>query len=338
MDMNTIPFMGWLQKRARNLTAAPSEKGETAARNTYIQRTIRACHHFETRDGVAYFTYTFEDQLITFVVFDMNGPMYNLGDILNMPTFYHGTYTWPKLMETAKGYPTSIAHFYVSSRANADEFMPSRSTLQCAVSTYYIRRMTDDSLYGGNDGFVHMTELCARPTTLCVHLRSGDYGNTNDAFLNKVVTLASSSTYDTVVLLIGIHFNSHFQDAVKNTMDTLNNLKRHHDAATHTVSTWGQHVHGNHHVLTFGKFIVDSMSLPDEHIVMMSKSSHLLVHFGGFSQLGAMVFSGTHLYMDPDVLIHDRIREYTQVGFGMPDNYKEHGRDFFDHIGPYIAI
>jgi hypothetical protein len=114
--------------------------------------------------------------------------------------------------------------------------------------------------------------------TLIVHLRSGDKGLVEDEFINVIQKL--QSTYSKIVILCGIHHNSDRSHIFPSLDQSIDNLKK----SLHKLN------------LNIKNVIIDTNE-PDVHLCIMSKAKNLLLHKGGFSILGALLFTGNNLYI-----------------------------------------
>jgi len=119
-----------------------------------------------------------------------------------------------------------------------------------------------------NNKYTDIYDIVRKDTTLCVHIRSGDLDVTMDY---KNVIKKMSKCFDTVIILGGVHFDQVFRNRE-------NKIR----AFVHQSNLILQQ---NHNIYSF-------LDKPDVHIAVMSQSSNLLLHYGGFSAIGAIVCSG----------------------------------------------
>ena len=201
------------------------------------------------------------------------GEGYNLGDILNMPVFWANWSFFQSLADlttVASQLPQSIAGRYYNHRSDGigpvtdDPCMPHRPRLLRAVDEYI----------ADNPEIHPMLQTLQDDAVLCVHLRSGDYGPIDDTFLNAIVQL--SKQFATIVVLSGVHCNGNERFVADNIARLRCSLERIRALVPHAEFVF------NH---------------PDVHVCCMAKARNLLVHMGGFSIIGSLVFSGQMLYL-----------------------------------------
>lgn len=202
------------------------------------------------------------------------GQGYNLGDILNMPVF------WDKrpssfasrtdLSVVASQLPQSIAGLYYNCRSNglgdvaADPLIPYRPRLLCAVN---------ESIAAQPE--IHpILQLLQDNSVLCVHVRSGDYGPVTDNFLRTIAHL--SKQFPKIIVLSGVHCNGDKKFIEQNKAKLNKCLNKIRALVPHAIFDFNN---------------------PDAHVCYMAKARNLLVHTGGFSILGSLVFSGKKLYI-----------------------------------------
>lgn len=201
------------------------------------------------------------------------GEGYNLGDILNMPVFWHKWEPFQSLADLTKvasQLPQSIAGRYYNHRSDGigrvadDPCMPHRPRLLRAVDEYI----------ADNPEIHPMLQTLQHDTVLCVHLRSGDYGPIDGTFLNAIEQL--SKQFAKMVVLSGVHCNGSESFIADNIARLTRSLERIRALVPHAEFVF------NH---------------PDVHVCCMAKTRNLLVHMGGFSIIGSLVFSGQQLYL-----------------------------------------
>lgn len=200
-------------------------------------------------------------------IFDENKPSYNLGDLLNMPYFFYGWKRSPHannelydlFLKTADYYKNSILNIYKKSREynNKNELIPNIDRIRFSVDVY-------------NDN--NNVEVC--DNSLYVHIRTGDKGVIENSYIKQIKYL--SEKYSKIVILAGIH-----NDEQKCNIDeSKNNLK---------ISL--QNIKDN------GIYFTVNYDTPDNHLCLMKNCRNLLVHKGGFSVLGSLIFQGNNLYL-----------------------------------------
>jgi hypothetical protein len=201
------------------------------------------------------------------------GEGYNLGDILNMPVFWANWSFFQSLADlttVASQLPQSIAGRYYNHRSDGigpvtdDPCMPHRPRLLRAVDEYI----------ADNPEIHPMLQTLQDDAVLCVHLRSGDYGPIDDTFLNAIVQL--SKQFAKIVVLSGVHCNGDERFVADNIARLICSLER------------------IRALVPRAEFVFNH---PDVHVCCMAKARNLLVHMGGFSIIGSLVFSGQMLYL-----------------------------------------
>lgn len=203
---------------------------------------------------------------------------YNVGDLLNMPSFT-GAYqaTWPpngkrELVEVATAihlsHPKSIIGRYFQNYTCCLERLPLIRRLQDVVASY--GESVDASLQG------YLRSTIESQDTLLVHVRSCDKSVPHNNFLNYAATLSSS--FRSIVLMGQCHNDTRYA----NHHDALENLRQ-------SFQTLARRM-GREKVTLFPR------ANADDHVFAMSRASHLLVHRGGFSAVGALVCRGKVYY------------------------------------------
>ena len=201
------------------------------------------------------------------------GQGYNLGDILNMPVFWAqwtSFHSIANLSVVASQLPNSIAGLYYNCRSDGlgavtdDPIVPYRPRLLCAVNQSIALQPE----------LQPMLQTLQDDSVLCVHVRSGDYGPVTNDFLRVVEHL--SKQFAKIVVLSGVHCNGNEQFIALNKAKLNQCLARIHALVPHAIFDF------NH---------------SDAHVCYMARARNLLVHTGGFSILGSLVFSGKRLYV-----------------------------------------
>ena len=224
-----------------------------------------------------------------FVVHDENKLIYNIGDLTRMPFFFKTEHIDKKTYTKNKNkymidyinkykiyheyYPDSIFSNYINLLENkinekkSNVEIPDIELLQKATDIYYDNNKTKI------DKFFNTIN---NNKTLFVHVRSGDRGHVDDLFVNTLQTLESK--YEKIIILSGVHNGNINVDHDKNTLkDDLNKL------------------------LVNNKY-VNNYDNPDTHLCFFRKCKNLLVHKGGFSLLGCILFNGVNLYYITDLM------------------------------------
>lgn len=135
---------------------------------------------------------------------DNNNPNgYNIGDLLNMPSFWHKD--WKRnphgyemkhnmFISAPKLFPNSIVFYYSTLRTNPEEPIPDMHKIEQATDIYIKK----------NPACVEKIQgLLDDDDVLFVHLRSGDKGAVEDAFIDKINTISHS--YKKTIIISGIH-------------------------------------------------------------------------------------------------------------------------------------
>jgi len=254
---------------------------------------------------LSFFTFTIESTIESLVtsdelqVYDENKPLYNIGDLTRMPFFFKKSilnrdeYYKDKQQYIIEyinnnkiyydSYPNSIFSNYLKlldektkvKESNIE--IPNIELLQKATDIYY------ENNKGKIDEFFNTIN---NDKTLFVHIRSGDKGNIEDSFIKIVQTLENK--YEKIVLLGGVH-NSDLDNGKKNLINDFNKL------------------------LINEKYI-NNMNDPDTHLCFFRKCKNLLVHKGGFSELGCILFNGDNLYYIYN-LMTERDGEFNEIWY-----------------------
>ena len=197
---------------------------------------------------------------------NMNG--YNIGDLLNMPSFWvgwnrnphHNQDKYDAFLNVSKNYPNTIVYYYFKLRNDNTEPIPNMEKIEEAIKLYIINNDVSNIINKVNDD-----------NTLCVHLRSGDKGIVDDDYINKINDL--SNKYNKIIILCGIHSDQNFESNEISKKNLIKSLQK---------------INNNKIEIHIDK--------ADNHLVMMNKCKNLLIHRGGFSILGSIIFNGNNLY------------------------------------------
>jgi len=187
---------------------------------------------------------------------------YNLGDLLNMPHLngdwnsspHHDNAILDRMNLLSKYYKNSILQYYCEDR-NENEYVPNINKIVNCVNKF-IKNVNID------------IDIIKNPNTLCVHLRNGDL-DTEIEFINLIIKL--SFDYEYIIILSGIHLDEHY--------------KSYNDKTTNFINTINLIIQKNKNIYFY-------LGSPDIHLSIMSQSSNLLLHKGGFSCLGSIVSTG----------------------------------------------
>jgi hypothetical protein len=200
--------------------------------------------------------------------------MYNLGDILLIthcnypPDHLYRQYTeHPQYHNAVNDYPDSILAIYDGLRISPQEEIPNIENLQKAIDIYIERNKT-------NKDFTDLIDFVNNKDVLCVHLRSGDYGEIEDDFKNIILQLKKYFKY--LVVMCGIHNNNSSECLIESIK------KIFYDTDKQNI------------------FI--SIEDPDMHLSMFRSCQNLLLHKNGFSILAGFVFNGDKLFLSKKIL------------------------------------
>ena len=128
-----------------------------------------------------------------------------------------------------------------------------------------------------NDKLIFIDDL-NKNTSLFVHLRSGDFGVVEDNFIKIVKNV--SQNYKNIYILCGIHKGGRgdINESKQNLVNSINKI-----------------IENNHDKF---KVIINE---PDIHLSIFRKCKNLLLHRGGFSGLGYILFKGNKLYLNNEI-------------------------------------
>ena len=200
---------------------------------------------------------------------NINSNVYNIGDILNIPSFWAG---WEKnphnndggyklYLDSAKQFPNSILYYYSKLRTNNTEPIPNINKLEKAVD-----------LYINNNNLNDLINKVNNINVLCIHLRSGDKGIVENEYIEKINILVNK--YNKIIILCGIHTDQRFENYDTSKFNLIKSLQK----------------------INKNKNIEIYLDIPDNHLVMMRNAKNLLIHKGGFSTFGSVIFNGDNLY------------------------------------------
>jgi len=214
-----------------------------------------------------------EDDLELYVDTSVNKYGYNLGDFLNAP-YYMGLWKQnphnseellERLNKMAKNYPKTILGLYCDARPD-NENVPSIPRLKYATNLFLKNNMDD---------IKEIHTLVTDDTTLCVHLRTGDYGLVSDFFINAIGQL--SLKYKKVILFTGVHADQSWASMDKSKNNCVDSINK---------------------ILSKNTNIFVYLDNPDIHLSLFSVAKNLLLHRNGFSILASLVCSGNIFVTD----------------------------------------
>lgn len=202
--------------------------------------------------------------------------LYNMGDILNLPRLHESItsayqkiphYDYWQYERACTTFVPSVVSYYCALRQDENEIIPNATKVRQAVKLYFEE-------HGRDMKYINDIQT---DTSLCVHVRSGDKGLLSANFLQAIRSL--SFNYSSIYFLSGIHNaakGKHVND--RQTLDSSISLIR-------------------KSIINPNTKLVFTSNTPDTDICFMMKCRNLLLHKGGFSELGSFVFEGDKLYI-----------------------------------------
>lgn len=195
---------------------------------------------------------------------------YNVGDLLCAPFYwnswksydYHATRYADHIAKIKTCFPNSILAKYYNKRPE-NEFIPNYERIRTIIFSY------TNVLHN----FKEACHIVSLPSTLTVHIRSGDKGIISDYFCNTICNLGKH--FINIVLLFGIHNETKYtpiDTSIQNLVASVNKL------------------------FDKNKNIICYLDEPDAHLYLMMNARHLLIHRGGFSLIASLVTFG-NLYV-----------------------------------------
>uniref|UniRef100_A0A6C0D3P5 Uncharacterized protein n=1 Tax=viral metagenome TaxID=1070528 RepID=A0A6C0D3P5_9ZZZZ len=125
---------------------------------------------------------------------------------------------------------------------------------------------------------IHDLLISNQCNTLYVHLRSGDKGVVDEYYINTIANL--SVKYEKIIILCGVHQNGERNHIFPSVSESIANMKL-------SLSR----------LYSINSNIVIDLSEPDIHLSIMRKCKNLLLHKGGYSLLGGLIFDGDNLFI-----------------------------------------
>jgi hypothetical protein len=163
-------------------------------------------------------------------------------------------------LNTAHKNPDTIVEIYYRERPETEK-IPNLNRLNNAVNKYInLNKILD----------LEISSIIQHENTLCVHLRSGDYGIISNDFTKIVFDF--SKKFKKVIILFGLNRSRDLNIDSENNIKSKNNL----------------HISLNN-LLNMNNNIYAYDDIPDVHICLMSIASNLLLHKGGFSIIGSFI-------------------------------------------------
>lgn len=198
---------------------------------------------------------------------DTSNVGYNIGDLLNIPYLGH---RWDQ--NPYHHSQIELDRFYVIARickgSILDRYVSSRPTWEPIPNVKRLCQCTDEYILDNRQYLEPILNMVKEKDTLTVHVRTGDM-RMDDFYIQDINTLASN--FKTVIILAGIHLDTITLD---------------HQGKVNTF------LENTNSILQSNDKIYAYIDIPDVHISMMRKASHLLVYRGGFSGIGAAVAQG----------------------------------------------
>jgi hypothetical protein len=213
--------------------------------------------------------------------------VYNVGDLLcihgvtghwNNQHCYNNV-LFPHLLTA---FPGSIFERYMQSIDKDKDILPDIPKLQSAVDSYLLEHDIASTSIG---------QEMLRDDVLCVHIRSGDKGNVEDDFIEKVKKVAQD--YKKVYLLSGIHKDTRFGSLEENSAKLSTDIEK-----VIMNSTNGP------------EYVFDN-SEADTHLCMFRLCKNLMVHRGGYSMVATLLFQGNNLYLKHPFLYQEGENKWT---------------------------
>ena len=224
---------------------------------------------------------------------------YNLGDLLNMPSFIKSYQKdWPKsgrrdlfniALSIRDSHPNSVIGRYFKNSSTFQtngQRLPDPDRLRNVVEEYG-RTLTQTAL--GD----YIKETVENPITLLVHVRSCDKKHPHKSFLNYIKLL--SKKFQHLILMGQCHNDTRYSSS----SNALLNLKFSFDAIAKSAKKTS-------HVSLFPR------ATADDHLFAMSRAVNLLAHRGGFSALGALVCRG-NVYFSKDMSAFTENKDFTRL-------------------------
>jgi hypothetical protein len=227
---------------------------------------------------ISTFIYTFRINVVLEKDYHLNRlePLYNVGDILNLPRLHESAtggyakvphYDIAQYERACTTFVPSIVSIYCGLRQDNNEIIPNSTKVREAVDTYLHQK-------GSNIPYI---ETVTQNGSLCVHLRSGDKGVIESVYLRAIRSL--SFNYSNIFILNGLHNRPkgiHVDDKSKLTV-SLQKVKS--------------------AIISSNAKVVFTSNNPDNDLAIMRKCQNILLHKGGFSELGSFLFQGDHMYL-----------------------------------------
>ena len=211
---------------------------------------------------------------------------YNVGDILNMPSF-HTQHSWPPqgigytetvASKLARTFKNSVLGLYFVDQNHGDdkvyERTPSIPRIKHAVDFYGTWIMDENVKYFCDD-------LLPKKSTILVHLRSCDDKQLSESYVQNIYTV--SKQFDTVVLTGGCHADERYA----NHATAASNLFYGVDLVYNKMRDKG----------VACKLLMFPNYNPDDALYAFRIASNVMVERGGYAALGSLLTQG-NVYLD----------------------------------------
>ena len=232
------------------------------------------------------FIYTFRINVVLEKDYHLNRmePLYNVGDILNLPRLHAISSGYAKVPHydiaqyerACSTFVPSVVSIYCNLRKDNDEIIPNSTKVREAVDIYLRQKGSD----------IPNINAVSQNNSLCIHLRSGDKGEVEASFLNAIRSL--SFNYSNIFVLNGLH-NRPKGKHVNDKGNMIRSIQKVESAISNSKAK-----------------LLFTSSNPDDDLAIMRKCQNILLHKGGFSELGSFLFQGDHMYLVKNIFPADR--------------------------------
>lgn len=196
-----------------------------------------------------------------------DGNFYSIGDLLNMPYYCVENYICADRSLAQLKFPLTIFWFYQLLHRPQPPYLPNPVTIRQSVKDYH-------EFTPGAQERQNLIDQITDDNVLCIHMRSGDKGVVSTEYINHVKTVAQR--FSKCYVFCGVHNDIRW--ATKESQ--LDNMTKSVDLLAAEIP----------HLSTLP-------ASADDHVLLMYRCKNLILHLGGFSILGSLVFTGNHLYV-----------------------------------------
>lgn len=200
----------------------------------------------------------------SFGVAEASEKVYAIGDLLNMPYYWADDWVCGDRIGWQLDFPMTIFWFHELHRPQPP-YLPDPARIRQSVEDYH-------EFTRGGEERQNLIDQVTDDNVLCVHMRSGDMGVASTAYIDRVKRVAQR--FSKCYVFCGLHNGWGTKES------QLDNMTKSLD------------------LLAAG--VPNLSTLPasaDDHLLLMSRCKNLIVHLGGFSILGSLLFTGNHLYV-----------------------------------------